>query len=78
MVKNHARIKWGKARIIINYKEFNKYTKFDGFFLSYKDILITFVSNKKIFSKVDCKPEFWHIKIDEEGIPLTVFNIPQG
>ena len=50
MFRNHAEIKQEKARMVINYKELNKYTKFDGYFLPHKDTLITSVINKKIFS----------------------------
>ena len=64
--------------MVINYKELNKYTKFDGYFLPHKDTLITSVINKKIFSKFDCKFGFWQIKLEEESIPLTAFSTPQG
>ena len=30
------------------------------------------------FSKMDYKSGYWRIKIDEENIPLTTFNAPQG
>ena len=56
----------------------NKYTKFDGYFLPHKDTLITFVINKKIFSKFDCKFGFWQIKLEEESISLIAFSTPQG
>ena len=39
----------------INYKELNKYTKFDGYFLPHKDTLIISVINKQMFSKFDYK-----------------------
>ena len=64
--------------MVINYKELNKYTKFDGYFLPHKDTLITTVINKKIFSKFDCKSRFWQIKLEEESIPCTPFSTPQG
>ena len=40
MVRNHNEIKRGKATIVINYKEVNKNTKFDGYYISNKEILI--------------------------------------
>ena len=29
------------------------------------------------FLKMDCKSEYWQIKIDEESIPLTAFSATQ-
>ena len=78
MVRNYVEIKWGKARMVINYKELNKYTKFNGYFLPYKDTLIISVTDKKTFNKFDCKSGFWHIKLKVESIPLTAFSTPQG
>ena len=64
--------------MVINYKELNKYTKFDGYFLPYKDTLIISVTDKKTFSKFDCKSRFWKIKLKEESIPFTAFSTSQG
>ena len=33
MVRKHSEIKRGKARMVINYKELNKNTKFDGYYI---------------------------------------------
>ena len=30
IIRNHAKIKGGKALMVINHKELNEYTKFDG------------------------------------------------
>ena len=60
------------------YKELNKYTKFDGYFLPHKDTLVTSVINMNIFNKFDYKYGFWQIKPTEENIPLTAFSTPQG
>jgi len=27
---------------------------------------------------MDCKSEYWQIKIDEKSIPLTAFSAPKG
>ena len=38
MVRKHSEIKRGKGRMVINYKEVNKNTKFDGYYIPNKDI----------------------------------------
>ena len=47
MVRKHSEIKRGKTKIVINYKEMNKNTKFDGYYISNKEILIN-LARKKI------------------------------
>ena len=36
MVRKHSEIKRGKSRMVINYKEVNKNTKFDGYYIPNK------------------------------------------
>ena len=78
MVRNHSEIKRGKPRMVVNYKEFNKNTKFDGYYLPNKEVLINIAKNKKYYSKFDCKSGFWQIKLEDNSIPLTAFSTPQG
>ena len=59
MIRNHAEVKRGKARMVINYKELNKATKFDGYFIPNKNVLINLAKGKKYYSKFDCKSGFW-------------------
>ena len=40
MVKKHIEIKRGKTRMMINYKELDKNTKFDGYYFQNKETLI--------------------------------------
>ena len=40
IVRKHSEIKRGKSRIVINYKEVNKNTKFDRYYIPNKEILI--------------------------------------
>ena len=37
MVRKYSKIKRGKARMVINYKEVNKNTKFDGYYIPNKE-----------------------------------------
>ena len=78
MVVNEAERRRGKARMEINYKKLNQFTKTDNYFLPNKELLINLVKNKKFFSKFDCKSGFWHIKMEETSIKYTDFNTPQG
>ena len=57
-VRKHNEIKMGKARMVINYKEVNKNTKFDRYYISNKEILINLARGKNYYSKFDCKSGF--------------------
>ncbi|KAK4351456.1 hypothetical protein RND71_030769 [Anisodus tanguticus] len=78
LVRKHNELKRGKAGLVIDYRELNKKTIFDGYFLPYKRNLINRLGNKKWFSKFDCKSGFWQIKLTNESKPLTAFSAPQG
>ena len=78
LVRKHNEIKRGKARMVIDYRELNKKTVFDGYFLPYKRNLINRLTNKKWFSKFDCKSGYWQIKLTKESRALTAFSVPQG
>ena len=78
MIRKHSEIKRGKARMMINYKEVNKNSKFDGYYISNKEKLINFAREKNYYSKFDCKSGFWQIKMDNDSIPITAFSTPRG
>ena len=78
MVRKHSEIKRGKARMMINYKEVNKNTKFDEYYIPNKEILINLARGKNYYSKFDCKSGFWQIKMDNDSIPITAFSTPRG
>ncbi|KAJ9536290.1 hypothetical protein OSB04_un000538 [Centaurea solstitialis] len=78
MVRKHSEIARGKARMVINYKKLNDNTVFDGYFLPHKESLINWTTDKKIFSKFDCKSGFWQIKMHPDSILYTSFSTPQG
>ena len=50
MVRKHSEIKRGKARMVINYKEVNKNTKFDEYYIPNKEILINLTKGKTYYS----------------------------
>ena len=78
MVRKHNEIKRKKARMVINYKEVNKNTKFDGYYIPNKEILINLARGKNYYSKFDCKSGFWQIKMDNYSIPIIAFSTPRG
>ena len=78
MVQNRNKINRNKARMVVNYKQLNDNTIFDGYFLPHKETLIHKTRGKKLHSKFDCKSGFYQIKMDEESKPLTTFSTPQG
>jgi len=78
MVRNCAGEKREKVRMIINYKKVNDNTVFDGYYISNETVIFNIIQGASWFSKMDYKSGYWHIKMDEENIPMTAFSIPQG
>ena len=78
MVRNHAELKRGKARMVINYKILNEQLEFNGYFIPRKDVLISLTKGSKYFSKFDCKSGFWQIQLRNESKPFTAFSTPRG
>jgi len=62
----------------INYKKLNDNTIYDGYYIPNKIVLFNRIQGASWFSKMDCKSEYWQIKMDEESISLTAFSAPQG
>ena len=78
MVINRNEINRNKAHMVVNYKQLNDNTIFDGYFLPNKETLIHKTRNCNWHSKFDCKSGFYQIKMTEESKPLTAFSTPQG
>ena len=78
MVRNRNDINRNKARMVVNYKQLNDNTIFDGYFLPHNETLIHKTRGKTLHSKFDCKSGFYQIKMTEESKPLTAFSTPQG
>ena len=72
MVRNHAKEKRRKARMVINYKKFNDNTVFDGCYIPNKSIIFNRIQGASWFLKMDSKIGYWQIKMDEKSIFLTV------
>ena len=78
MVRNRSEIKRNKARMVVNYKQLNDNTIFDGYFLPHKETLIHKTRGKNLHSKFDCKSGFYQIKMVEGSKSLNAFSTPQG
>ena len=78
MVRNRNEINRNKARMVVNYKQLNDITVFDGYFLPNKETLIHKTRNCNWHSKFDCKSGFYQIRMTEDSKPLTAFSTPQG
>jgi len=49
---NEAERKRENARMVINYKNLNQFTKTDNYFLPNKEVLIILVKHEKVFLEV--------------------------
>jgi len=66
MVMNEVEKRRNKARMVINFKKLNQFTKTDNYFLLNKEVFINLVKNKRYFSKFECKSGFWQIKMEDK------------
>ena len=64
--------------MVINYKEVNKNTKFDGYYIPNKKILINLAQGKNYYSKFGCKSGFWQIKMDNNNMSIIAFSTLSG
>lgn len=78
MVRNHAEIKRGKARLVINFRRLNECTEKDAYRFPHKDSLFLKLGDSKFYIKFDCKSGFYQVKMEEASIPYTAFSTPIG
>jgi len=55
MVRNHAKEKSGKAKMIINYKKLSDNIVFDGYYIHNKIVFFNRIQGASWFSKMDSK-----------------------
>jgi len=77
-VNKHSEIVRGVPRLVVNYKPLNKALAYDSYPIPKSSVILSQVSQSKIFSKFDCKSGFWQIGIKEEDKYKTTFTVPQG
>ena len=68
----------GKLRICIDPRPLNKALKREHFQLPTLDDILPDLSKAKIFSSVDLRNGFWHLKLDAKSSRLTTFSTPYG
>lgn len=66
----------GKLRICIDPKDLNKAIKRSHYIMPTIEDILPNLANAKVFSVLDAREGFWHIKLDERSIYLTTFWTP--
>ncbi|AFO54491.1 reverse transcriptase [Rose yellow vein virus] len=78
MVRNHAEIVRGKARMVINYKPLNLRIRKNAYRIPNKDSLFLAIRESQFYSKFDCKSGFYQVPMEQDSIQLTAFSTPIG
>jgi transposase InsO family protein len=68
----------GKLRICLDPKDLNQAIQREHYPLPTIEDVATRLHGAKVFTKLDVKNGFWHVKLDEESSFLTTFNTPFG
>lgn len=68
----------GKLRVCIDPRPLNKALKREHFQLPVLEDLFPELTEGKVFSTLDLRDGFWHLKMDEASIHLTTFATPFG
>ena len=68
----------GKLRICIDPKHLNMALERERYPMKTIEEVLPKVRDSKVFSVVDLKSGYWHVRLDEESSLLTTFNSPKG
>ena len=68
----------GNLRICLDPKDLNRAVKREHFQLPTSTKITSKLTGAKVFSKLDAKDGFWHVKLDHPSSLLTTFNTPFG
>lgn len=68
----------GDLRVCLDPRNLNKAVKREHFQLPTSSDITSKISDASIFSKLDAKDGFWHVKLDQESSLLTTFSTPFG
>ena len=68
----------GKIRICIDPKDLNKAILRENYPIPTIEDIASRLHGAKVFSVLDAKNGFWHVKLDEESSYLTTFHTPFG
>ena len=68
----------GKLRVCIDPPKLNTALQRERYYLPVMDDILPKLQNAKVFSVLDLKSGYWHVKLDEESSFLTTFNTQFG
>ena len=68
----------GQLRICIDPRDLNKALKRSNYVMPTLDEILPRLANAKVFTVLDAKDGFYHVKLDEASSFLTTFNTPFG
>ena len=68
----------GKLRLCIDPQPLNVALMREHYKLSTFDDVLPKLHNAKVFSKIDTKEAYWHVKLDEQSSKLTTMITPSG
>lgn len=68
----------GKVRLCIDPKPLNKALKRSHYKMSTIDDVLPHLRKAKVFSTIDARNGFWHLRLDEASSMLTTFGTPFG
>ena len=68
----------GKLRVCIDPRPLNKALQREHFQLPILDDILPDLSDAKVFTTLDLRNGFWHLRLDEESSDLTTFVTPYG
>jgi hypothetical protein len=68
----------GKLRVCIDPRPLNKALRREHFQLPVLEDILPDLANAKIFTTLDLKNGFWHLRLDKESSDLTTFATPFG
>ena len=71
-------MKNGKIRICLDPKDLNKAILRENYPMPTIEDIATRLHGAKVFSVLDAKNGFWHVKLNEESSHLTTFHTPFG
>lgn len=68
----------GNLRLCLDPREMNKNIMREHYLIPKAEEILNRLSGKKVFSVLDMKEGFWHIRLSESSSLLTTFNTPFG
>ena len=68
----------GKIRLCLDPKDLNQAIQREHYPLPTIEDVATRLHGAKMFTKLDVRNGFWHIKLDDNSSYLTTFNMPFG